>query len=592
MHRIRFAAAVAAIASVLTLVACGSDSVSPTPTGNHPDPQPAVVKSVDLTPATASLAIGETKTLAATPRDANGAAIGGRTVSWTSSAASIAKVDANGVVSGVAAGTATITATSDGVSGTAAITVNAPVPVVRVASVSVTTALDTLEAYDPHTMQAIVRDSANNVLTGRAVKWTSSNPAVATIDANTGMLMGVDRGTVTITAESETKTGSASRVIVIKYRSIAAGSMHACDIASGGFVWCWGENGTEGRIGMATLGDNAMSATPVLVPNTGYTALRFTQLSSFGIHTCGVTADARAYCWGSNAWGRLAAPSGVGQSPTPVNVSSTISFKQVSVGSDHSCGLATDSHAYCWGHNDWREFGSADPTNTYTPVAILPNMTFSSISAGSGFTCGIATTGAAYCWGQSGWGQLGDGSKISYGNTFSATPVAVANGAGLKSIDGAYNFTCALNAANQALCWGNNGGHLGNGGTTETSTPTAVAGGLTFSSVSAGNGHVCGVATDASVWCWGNNDHGQLGASAPAVATSPIRAGGSLLAAEVAAAGVSTGFGNHTCAISRDRLTAYCFGRNETGQLGNGATTTATASNPIPSIVVGQKPLP
>jgi hypothetical protein len=119
-----------------------------------------------------------------------------------------------------------------------------------------------------------------------------------------------------------------------------------------------------------------------------------------------------------------------------------------------------------------------------------------------------------------------------------------------------------------------------------------VAGGLTFNSISAGNGHVCGVATDASVWCWGNNDHGQLGVSAPAVATSPVRAGGSLLAAEVAAAGVATGFGNHTCAISRDRLTAYCFGRNETGQLGNGATSTATASNPLPSIVVGQKPLP
>ena len=592
MHRIRFAATVAAITSTLTLVACGSDSVSPTPTGNHPDPQPAVVKSVDVSPATASLAIGETKALGATPRDANGAAIAGRTLSWTSSAATIAKVDANGVVSGVAAGTATITATSDGVSGTAAITVNAPVSVVRAASVSVTTALDTLEAYDPHTMQAVVRDSANNVLAGRTVKWTSSNPAVATIDANTGMLMGVDRGTVTITAESETKTGSASRVIVIKYRSITAGSMHACDIASGGFVWCWGQNGNEGRIGMATLGDNAISATPVLVPNTGYTALRFTQLSSFGIHTCGITADSRAYCWGSNSWGRLAAPSSVSQSATPVNVSSTISFKQVSVGSDHSCGLATDSHAYCWGHNDWREFGSNDPNNTYTPVAILPNMTFSSISAGSGFTCGVATTGTAYCWGQSGWGQLGDGSKISYGNTFSATPVAVASAAGIKSIDGAYSFACALNVSNQALCWGNNGGHLGNGGTTETSTPSAVAGGLTFNAISAGNGHVCGVATDASVWCWGNNDHGQLGVSAPAVATTPVRAGGSLLAAEVAAAGVAAGFGNHTCAISRDRLTTYCFGRNETGQLGNGATSTATASNPLPSIVVGQKPLP
>jgi alpha-tubulin suppressor-like RCC1 family protein len=146
--------------------------------------------------------------------------------------------------------------------------------------------------------------------------------------------------------------------------------------------------------------------------------------------------------------------------------------------------------------------------------------------------------------------------------------MAVATTATLRSVDAALSYSCALTASSQALCWGGNGGRLGNGNTTDSSMPVAVANGITFSSISSGHGHTCGVASDATLWCWGANGSGQLGVAAPAVA-----------------------FGNHTCVISADRLTAYCFGRNDTGQLGNGATSTATAVNATPSIVVGQKPI-
>jgi alpha-tubulin suppressor-like RCC1 family protein len=440
-------------------------------------------------------------------------------------------------------------------------------------------------------MAAILRDAKNNILADRVVRWASSNPAIATIDSVTGVLTGLDRGTVTITATSETKTGSASRVIVIKYRSVAAGSMHACDIASGGFVWCWGLNGKEGRIGSATLGDNEMSSVPVLVPNTGPNALRFTQLSSYGTHTCGITTTNRAYCWGSNGWGQLGGGSNASQSNTPITVSTTLSFKQISTGADHSCAVTTDNKAYCWGHNDWREFASNTPAMSTTPVAVLPEMSFKSITAGTGFTCAISVTDFPYCWGASGLGQLGNGTPISYGNTFSATPVNV-SASGLRVIDAALGFACALDDTNHALCWGSNGGRLGNGNGPDSSFPQLVNGGLSFASISSGTGFSCGVTTDSAVWCWGANDNGQLGVAAPAVATSPVRAGGSLLAAEVSVAGVSTGFGRHTCTISANRLTTYCFGRNETGQLGNGTTSTATAVNSTPTIVVGQKPLP
>lgn len=369
--------------------------------------------------------VGKTTTLSATPRDANGTALTGRTLTWSSSAAAVANVDANGVVTGVAAGTATITVTGEGKTATAAIPVTAPPPVIPVAKVVVAPALDTVEAYDPRVMTALTLDAKDSLLTDRVIRWSSSNPAVATISV-TGALLGIDRGTVTITATSEGKSGSVSRVIVIKYRSLVAGSMHACDIASGGFVWCWGLNGREGRIGSATMGDNAMSTTPVLVPNTGWNALRFVQLNAYGNHTCGITTDAKAYCWGNNNWSQLGGNLAASQSYQPVLVSPTITFRQVSAGADHSCGVSTDNRAYCWGHNDWRQFASTTPGSSATPVPVAPEISLASITAGSGFTCGASTTGVGYCFGASGLGQLGDGSKISYGNTFSATPVTVA----------------------------------------------------------------------------------------------------------------------------------------------------------------------
>src|SRR5207244_3346069 len=81
------------------------------------------VASVDVAPATASVPVNGTVQLVATPKDGSGTPLAGRVVTWESSSTTIAPVSASGPVTGKAAGTATITATSEGKSGTAAITV-------------------------------------------------------------------------------------------------------------------------------------------------------------------------------------------------------------------------------------------------------------------------------------------------------------------------------------------------------------------------------------------------------------------------------------------------------------------------------------
>jgi len=172
---------------------------------------PAPVASVDVSPATASLPVGATVQLVATPRDASGNPLPGRVVTWASSNTTVATVSASGLVTGKVAGTATITATSEGQSGTAAITVTAAG--VPVASVSVTPA--TAQVFEGQTVQltATPRDSGGNVLSGRTVTWASSNTSVATVSAS-GLVTGKVAGTATITATSEGQSGTSTITVV------------------------------------------------------------------------------------------------------------------------------------------------------------------------------------------------------------------------------------------------------------------------------------------------------------------------------------------------------------------------------------------
>ena len=583
----------AAIATVdanglVTGVAAGNANITATSEGKTTQAAITVsvtpVASVTVAPNAPEVKVGATVPLAATVKDEQGTVLTGRAVVWSTSAANIATIDAaTGVVTGVVTGTATMTATSEGKSGSTTVTVSSAVKPVAV--IQLAPALDTLEAFSTEMIGRQLRDADNNVLTGRAINWTSSNPAVATIDPATGLLTGVDRGTVTVTATSEGKTATVTRVVVIKYRSVSAGTMHACDIASGGIVWCWGLNGAEGRIGNAQLGETVMSNVPVKLPGD----LRFAQISTYGRHTCGITLGGAAYCWGYNGWGSLGNGSNAGQSATPVAVSGGITFRSISAGADHTCGVSTDNRAYCWGNNDWRQLGTGTAF-AGTPVLVSSALSFAKITAGTAFTCGITTGGDTYCWGANSIGQIGDGAKISYGNTFASTPQKVVGGQTFQSVTLGNQFACALTQIGQGFCWGSNNSKLGNGTTgVDTSTPVQMGGGVLFQTISAGYGHACGVTTTSLVYCWGANGSGQLG-STTANGSLPVRAG-SIEASEVAASGIGTGSGSHSCAISKDRLTVLCWGRNDAGQLGNGATTPGATANATPAIVVSQKPL-
>ena len=166
---------------------------------------PPPVATVNVTPPTASVSVGQSTTLQAQTLDAAGAPLTGRTIAWSSSSTGTATISQTGVVTGVAAGTATITATSEGQSGTSTVTVTA----VPVATVSVAPTTLPLQVGQTGTLTATTRDAGNNVLTGRTVTWSSANTGVATVAPN-GTVTAVAPGTAVITASSEGKTGTAT----------------------------------------------------------------------------------------------------------------------------------------------------------------------------------------------------------------------------------------------------------------------------------------------------------------------------------------------------------------------------------------------
>ena len=167
------------------------------------------VASVAVSPASASVQTGQAVQLTATPKDANGNPLSGRTIVWTSSNTAAATVNTSGRVTGVAAGSATITATSEGKSGTAAITVTAPPAPAPVATVAVSPASASVAAGQAVQLSAVTKDSAGTVLTGRTVTWASSNSGIASVSGS-GFVTGVTVGAATITATSEGKSGTAA----------------------------------------------------------------------------------------------------------------------------------------------------------------------------------------------------------------------------------------------------------------------------------------------------------------------------------------------------------------------------------------------
>jgi PKD repeat protein len=194
----------------------------------------------------------------------------------------------------------------------------------------------------------------------------------------------------------------------LSFTSITTHQMVTCGITADGAGYCWG-NGAAGNLGS---GSTSSSSVPVQIKG----GLRFSSLR-LGVWTaCGVTTGGDGYCWGSNGSGEL----GIGskspaESLEPLKVADAHKWKSISPGVAVTCGVTTDARGFCWGGNMSGERGDgAFPAPDVTsPVPVAGDLAFQSIDA-DWCTCGVAS-GVAYCWGPGREGCVADGARADRG---------------------------------------------------------------------------------------------------------------------------------------------------------------------------------
>jgi uncharacterized protein YjdB len=195
-------------AGVVTAVSAGTVTITATIEGKSGASTitvaPVPVASVVVTPATPNVNVGQTVQLTATPYGSDGQALTGRTVTWTTNAATVATVSSSGLVTGVSAGNAVITAAVEGKTGTANVTVQ-----VQISTITISPSSATVNVAWTTTLTATARNSNGQAISGVQFTWSSSNTSVATV-SSAGVVTGVAPGNATISASAGGKTGTAA----------------------------------------------------------------------------------------------------------------------------------------------------------------------------------------------------------------------------------------------------------------------------------------------------------------------------------------------------------------------------------------------
>ena len=250
---------------------------------------------------------------------------------------------------------------------------------------------------------------------------------------------------------------------------------------------------------------------------------------------------------------------------------------QVGRGYFHSCALKSDGTVYCWGLNAYGQLGNDSTSDSLIPVqAQISDV--SQITLGAHFVCALKSDGTVYCWGQNYEGNLGNNST-----TESHIPVQVQGLSDATYIGAGDSSICAVRSDSSLVCWGSNGsGELGDGTNDQRLTPVQVkgvggSGNLTdVVQVMGGWLQTCAVTSAGSAFCWGGNNSGQLGNNSTEDSNVPVQV--------VSLSGVnqvSTGM-THSCAVKSDG-TVYCWGADYNGQLGDNSYNASL----IPVQVVG-----
>ncbi len=200
-------------------------------------------------------------------------------------------------------------------------------------------------------------------------------------------------------------------------------------------------------------------------------------------------------------------------------------YKYVAVGQNHTCALTVTNEIRCWGDNFAGQLGAPSPSCGFRDCSLVPIAVqcpagevckFRSLAAGGDHTCAVDTNGKAWCWGEDGTLATGD-SSLGALPKHTQRRIPAFNDLGVPadfvSIDTDFSHTCAVSAAQDVFCWGDNFfGQLGAPlGIPSATRAQLVRSGNRYQSVKTGMSHSCAVhASNGLVDCWGDNSQFQL----------------------------------------------------------------------------------
>ena len=279
--------------------------------------------------------------------------------------------------------------------------------------------------------------------------------------------------------------------------AISTGDYYSCAMLNTGSIKCWGDN-YEGELGDGTT---QFRSQPVEVSGLNGEAIAFT---AGGYHACALLKTGKVKCWGYNRNGE------VGDGTTynrliPVDVQGlSPDATMISAGTYHTCAVTTQSGAKCWGDNYHGQLGDGTTISRLTPVDVSGLETgVITIATGGSHTCAVMNDNTAKCWGLNDDGQLGNGTEEN--SLFPRDTAEI--GGRISSIAAGGFFNCAVTDTGVLKCWGR---FIGD--PYYSYVPTDVFGVTDgVSSVSTGEAEICILLKAGNVQCWGKNYWGQLG---------------------------------------------------------------------------------
>jgi alpha-tubulin suppressor-like RCC1 family protein len=353
--------------------------------------------------------------------------------------------------------------------------------------------------------------------------------------------------------------------------TLSAGGHHICRLTQDGTALCWG------RADAGQLGTDSTPVTSVPV-QAAAGDVRFTSIAAGGLHTCALTVDGQAWCWGQNDVGQAGLPISMNQVcgnpihgwrcvPRPHPLDTTIRFQALIAGSANTCGFALDGSAYCWGSNGSGQLGAGAPdvcgstSCSISPVLLPAQPRLRSLSVGSGaHLCGLTSDGTAYCWGSNSYGQLGIG---TVGDN-RQVPTQISGQTKFKSIAVGGQHTCALDTSGLPWCWGGDILPPGEGGVSISAVPVAIAASPNFADIITGTWAACGRTAQGQAFCWGINAYGEMGITPSGLTTrypTPQRMTTPLQWTAL------TGSRGTFCGLT-SALETWCWGFGDYGELG------------------------